>query len=65
MNGTSFNAARPPNVTVGTTNGGILHYLTIVSSPNYNKTTIQCFAFPVDEQIPDETPSVFLIVQGM
>ena len=58
---------RPPNVIVGTTDGGSRNYLTILASSQYNRTTVQCFAFIVtsEGQTTEESPIVSLLVQGM
>ena len=66
INGTSVNRIHPIDVFVGTLNGGSLHYLTILATPTYNGTIVQCFSFTVDNggNLYVETPSVTLFVQG-
>ena len=56
----------PPNVLVGTTDGGSRHYLTILASSAYNGTAVQCFAVVRNNEqlVTVESPSVLLIVQG-
>ena len=66
VNGTSVNKMRPSGVFVGIA-GGSRHYLTILASSAYNGTTVQCFAYVGNDEgklTNDESPSVFLIVQG-
>lgn len=66
LNGTSVNMRHPPNVITGTTNGGD-RYLTILATPNYNETTIQCFAFVMNDDgiNAENATTVLLLVQGM
>ena len=63
INGTSVNREHPRDVFVGTLNGGSLHYLTILATPTYNGTIVQCFAFMANNSYV-ETPPVMLFVQG-
>ena len=63
INGTSVNREHPSNVFVGTRNGGSLHYLTILATPTYNGTIVQCFAFTVNNDYV-ETPSVTCHIIG-
>ena len=67
VNGTSVNMMRPSGVFVGIADSS-RHYLTILASSAYNGTAVQCFAVVGNNQgqlINDESPSAFLIVQGM
>ena len=61
-----MNVRHPPNVFVGTTDGGGTHYLTILATSEYNETVVQCFAFVVSNgtQSAEETVPVSMTVQG-
>ena len=66
LNSTSVNMRHPPDVITGTTNEGI-HFLTILATPDYNGTTVQCFAFVMNGEgfIAENATTVLLLVQGI
>ena len=68
LNGTSVNMRHPPNVITETTKGGN-NLLTILATPEYNETTVQCFAYVLEvgnnNYVDENATTVLLIVQGI